>query len=61
MRACFLGQNICVLGRGIAMLQSLPIVLETPPKELGALPHQDGPPVQEYCAAKDTVRDQAGT
>jgi hypothetical protein len=61
MRACFLGQNICVLGRGIAMLQSPPIVVEAPPKELGALPRQDGPPVQDYCAAKDTVPDQPGT
>jgi hypothetical protein len=43
------------------MLQSPPIVVEAPPKELGALPRQDGPPVQDYCAAKDTVLDQPGT
>ena len=30
MRACFLGQNIFVLGNGIAVLQSPPLVIEDP-------------------------------
>ncbi len=60
MRACFLGQNICVLGRGIAKLQSPPIVLEMPPKE-GALPYRDVLPAQDRSAPKDTVLDRAGT
>jgi hypothetical protein len=30
MRACFLGQNICALGNGIAVLQSPPLVIEDP-------------------------------
>ena len=25
MRACFLGQNVCALGFGVAMVQSLPV------------------------------------
>lgn len=36
MRACFLGQSVCALGYGVAMLQALP------PEER---PHlEDGPP-----------------
>jgi hypothetical protein len=30
MRACFLGQNICSLGFGIATLQAPPLVMDTP-------------------------------
>lgn len=37
MRACFLGQNICALGYGVAMLQTPPL----PPGE---------PPVDEMAA-----------
>jgi hypothetical protein len=32
MRACFQGQNIIVLGNGIAKLQSLPLVMDAPEK-----------------------------
>lgn len=28
MRACFLGQNICTLGFGVAILQTAPMVAE---------------------------------
>ena len=28
MRACFLGQNVCALGYGVAMLQSPPLLDE---------------------------------
>jgi hypothetical protein len=30
MRACFLGQMVCALGNGIAVLQSPPLPAETP-------------------------------
>jgi hypothetical protein len=30
MRACFLGQNICALGYGVATLQAPPLVMDTP-------------------------------
>jgi hypothetical protein len=30
MRACFLGQNICNLGYGVATLQTPPLVMEEP-------------------------------
>jgi hypothetical protein len=30
MRACFLGQNICNLGYGVATLQAPPLVMDTP-------------------------------
>ena len=33
MRACFLGQNICSLGFGIATLQAPPLVMDTPVQE----------------------------
>ena len=29
MRACFLGQNICNLGYGVATLQAPPLVMDT--------------------------------
>lgn len=28
MRACFLGQNICALGFGVAMLQTPPLLID---------------------------------
>lgn len=30
MRACFLGQNICSLGYGVAVLQAPPLVMDLP-------------------------------
>jgi hypothetical protein len=30
MRACFLGQNICNLGYGVAILQAPPLVMDEP-------------------------------
>ena len=33
MRACFLGQNICSLGFGIATLQAPPLVMDSPVQE----------------------------
>jgi hypothetical protein len=36
MRACFLGQNVCALGFGVATLQSPPLLLD----------EQTGQPVQ---------------
>jgi hypothetical protein len=33
MRACFLGQNICALGFGVATLQAPPLVLDEPAGE----------------------------
>jgi len=34
MRACFLGQNVCALGYGVAMLQSPPLADEAPGEPL---------------------------
>jgi hypothetical protein len=36
MRACFLGQNICALGYGIATLQAPPLVMDEPAEEPSA-------------------------
>ena len=33
MRACFLGQNICALGYGVATLQAPPLVMDEPAEE----------------------------
>jgi hypothetical protein len=33
MRACFLGQNICALGFGVATLQTPPLVTDVPAEE----------------------------
>jgi len=35
MRACFLGQNICALGFGVATLQTPPLMSEPEGPELG--------------------------
>jgi hypothetical protein len=34
MRACFLGQNICTLGFGVATLQAPPLVMDQPVRML---------------------------
>jgi hypothetical protein len=34
MRACFLGQNICGLGFGVATLRTPPLVMDHPAREL---------------------------
>jgi hypothetical protein len=36
MRACFLGQNICALGFGVATLQAPPLVMDTPIRDEAA-------------------------
>jgi hypothetical protein len=36
MRACFLGQNVCTLGFGVALVQSPP--MEQPWEEIAPLP-----------------------
>jgi hypothetical protein len=38
MRACFLGQNICALGFGVATLQAPPLVMDEPAEETPASP-----------------------
>jgi hypothetical protein len=40
MRACFLGQNICALGYGVATLQAPPLVMDEPVKEPSAAPNE---------------------
>jgi len=40
MRACFLGQNVCALGYGVAMVQTLPAAAEAD----RAVPEQGPPP-----------------
>jgi len=50
MRACFLGQNICALGFGVAMLQTRPLSEEPHPMDPdesgapGSKPNVDGGP-----------------
>jgi|HubBroStandDraft_5_1064220.scaffolds.fasta_scaffold1205821_2 hypothetical protein len=39
MRACFLGQNVCALGFGVAMVQSPPL------DETGRVPAEDRPEI----------------
>jgi hypothetical protein len=41
MRACFLGQNVCALGYGVAMVQTLP---ETPDPGRPDSEEKKGPP-----------------
>ena len=36
MRACFLGQNVCALGFGVALIQSPPADPPATPREAGA-------------------------
>ena len=40
MRACFLGQNICALGYGVATLQAPPLVMDVPAEEPLAAPNE---------------------
>ncbi len=40
MRACFLGQNICALGFGVATLQMTPVLMDDP------LDEETGKPVE---------------
>jgi hypothetical protein len=43
MRACFLGQNVCALGFGVATLQTPPLVVdEETGKPADLLPDADG-------------------
>jgi uncharacterized membrane protein len=41
MRACFLGQNICALGFGVATLQAPPLVMDEPAEETPASPAKE--------------------
>ncbi|HEY0266036.1 MAG TPA: hypothetical protein VGC16_04745 [Rhizomicrobium sp.] len=54
MRACFLGQNICALGFGVATLQTPPLLLD----------EQTGKPVTAPIAENDEhvrlAEDKAG-
>ena len=34
MRACFLGQNVCALGYGVAMVQTLPLTQDQKPESV---------------------------
>jgi len=38
MRACFLGENVCALGFGVATLQTPPLVMDEPAEESPASP-----------------------
>jgi hypothetical protein len=38
MRACFLGQNICALGFGVATLRAPPLVMDQPAPETPLTP-----------------------
>jgi hypothetical protein len=55
MRACFLGQNICALGNGIAMLQIPPLVADHPLRKDGQPPSEL--PVREKQIEKKTRKD----
>jgi len=43
MRACFLGQNVCALGYGVATLQAPPLVMDVPAEEPIEAPPADVP------------------
>jgi hypothetical protein len=49
LRACFLGQNICALGNGFAILQS-------PPVTRGPQPTEEGPPAEKQPETQITTR-----
>jgi len=42
MRACFLGRNVCALGFGVAMVQTLPVSEETHPQDAAPSAPPDG-------------------
>ena len=42
MRACFLGGNVCALGFGVAMVQTLPLIEDAHPKDADPSPHPEG-------------------
>lgn len=50
MRACFLGQNVCALGYGVAMVQTPPLTPEQKPDSV--TPAQPGP-LQPGIDSKD--------
>jgi hypothetical protein len=43
MRACFLGQNVCKLGYGVATLQAPRLVMDTPARSLDHTEESAGP------------------
>ena len=55
MRACFLGQNICALGYGVATLQSPPLIQDEqtgePRQPGGALDQRDHAALQAPAGA----------
>lgn len=57
MRACFLGQNICVLGFGVATLQAPPLLTD---EETGKPAPPDGAdkPVDQNGTFRPTVPSQ---
>jgi hypothetical protein len=57
MRACFLGQNICSLGFGIATLQTPPLVMDTPVQE----PQEPAPNREPIAWEKDIPTAFAAT
>ena len=49
MRACFLGQNICNLGYGVAILQAPRLVMDEPARALAENPDRHVAPGQEIA------------
>jgi hypothetical protein len=44
MRACFLGRNVCALGFGVGMVQTLPLTEEAHPRDADPSAPPDGLP-----------------
>jgi hypothetical protein len=59
MRACFLGQNVCTLGFGVAMVQSPPLeqAYEQPSNQPLETGHSPTPPHAENPMQNRMVRE----
>jgi hypothetical protein len=55
MRACFLGQNICALGFGVATLQVPPLLVDEETGEPG-LPAPAENPVDQNSTPRSAIR-----
>jgi hypothetical protein len=59
MRACFLGQNVCALGFGVAVVQSPPVeqIRDRPPKDQELAPGTDWAPESALPAENLMVKE----
>ena len=55
MRACFLGQNVCALGFGVATLQTPPLVMDEETGKPAALDPDTNPKTQPRRTGQRSV------